>query len=66
LRKVILKGRSSKETTVATIMSRDLVSVSPQDTVRTAMALMTAKRCRHLPVFNADFRGAKFDDTCWR
>ena len=50
LRKVILKGRSSKDTPVATIMSRNLVSLTPQDSVLHAMALMTAKRCRHLPV----------------
>ena len=51
LRKVILKGRSSKETAVETIMTRDLLSVSPEDTIHHAMALMTQKRCRHLPVF---------------
>jgi CBS domain-containing protein len=51
LRKVILRGRSSKETTVETIMTRDLESVAPEDSVDVAMRLMTEKRCRHLPVF---------------
>ena len=51
LRKVMLKGRSSRDTMVETIMSRDLLSVSADDSVATAMAVMTAKRCRHLPVF---------------
>ena len=51
VRKVILKGRSSQETPVETIMSRDLVSVTPEHTVQQAMELMTEKRCRHLPVF---------------
>ena len=51
LRKVILKGRSSKETPVETIMTRELVSVTPKHTVHEAMALMTRNRCRHLPVF---------------
>ena len=51
LRKVILKGRSSKETTVETIMTRKLVSVTPDQTIGYAMALVTEKRCRHLPVF---------------
>jgi CBS domain-containing protein len=51
LRKVILKGRSSKETAVATIMTQVLYTVTPDDTVSTALDLMTEKRCRHLPVF---------------
>ncbi len=51
VRKVILKGRSSQETPVETIMSRDLVSVTPEHTVQQAMELMTEKRCRHLPGF---------------
>ena len=50
-RKVILKGRSSKETPVEAIMSRDLVTVKPEHQIQQAMALMTEKRCRHLPVF---------------
>ncbi len=51
VRKVILKGRSSKEIPVEMIMTRDLVSVTPQHSIPQAMALMTEKRCRHLPVF---------------
>ena len=51
-RKVILRDRSSKETTVAAIMSRNLVWVTPDHTVQDAMKLVTEKRCRHLPVFN--------------
>ena len=52
MRKVILRGRSSKETTVETIMTRELVSITPDRTTEDAMRLMTEKRCRHLPVFN--------------
>ena len=51
-RKVILKDRSSKETAVSAIMSRDLVWVTSSQTVQDAMKLVTEKRCRHLPVFN--------------
>ena len=51
LRKVILRGRSSKETTVDTIMTRNLVSITPDHTIEDAMKLVTEKRCRHLPVF---------------
>ncbi len=50
-RKVILRGRSSKETPVEAIMSRDLVIITPDRTLQEAMAIMTEKRCRHLPVF---------------
>ncbi len=51
LRKVILRGRSSKETLVETIMTRDLVTITPDHSVRDALTLVTEKRCRHLPVF---------------
>ena len=51
LRKVILRGRSSKETAVDSIMTRDLMSITPEHTVAEAMKIMTEKRCRHLPVF---------------
>ena len=54
VRNVILKGRSSKNIPVEMIMTRDLVSVTPQHTIHQAMALMTEKRCRHLPVFEAE------------
>ena len=53
-RKVILKGRASKETPVETIMTRDLLVISPERTVKEAMKLMTEKRCRHLPVFQGE------------
>ena len=51
-RKVILRDRSSKETAVEEIMSRNLVWVTSSHTVQDAMKLVTEKRCRHLPVFN--------------
>jgi CBS domain-containing protein len=50
-RNVILKDRSSKETTVATIMTSKLVTITPDRTIEEAMRLMTQMRCRHLPVF---------------
>jgi CBS domain-containing protein len=49
-RKVILKGKSSKETCVEEIMTRELVTANPGDSVMECMRVMTEKRVRHLPV----------------
>jgi CBS domain-containing protein len=49
-RKVILKGKSSKETRVEEIMTRQLLTANPSDTVVDCMRVMTEKRVRHLPV----------------
>ena len=49
-RKVILKGRSSKETPVSDVMTAQLLTVTPSDSVTECMRIMTEKRVRHLPV----------------
>ena len=49
-RKVILKGRSSADTPVREIMSAQVLTVAPGDSVNHCMQLVTDKRVRHLPV----------------
>jgi CBS domain-containing protein len=49
-RKVILQGRSSRETLVKDIMTREVRCIPPTIRLEEAMALMTEKRVRHLPV----------------
>src|SRR6201991_4585564 len=51
-RKVILKGKSSTDTPVSEIMSRDFPTVTPSDTVEFCMQLMSDKNIRYLPVFD--------------
>jgi CBS domain-containing protein len=49
-RKVVLQGRSSRETPVRDIMTADVVSVRLDDTAQRCMGLVTDRRIRHLPV----------------
>jgi len=49
-RKVILKGKSSKETTVGELMTPEVFYAGLEDTLQEIMALMTAKHIRHMPV----------------
>jgi CBS domain-containing protein len=49
-RKVILKGLSSKDTPVRDIMTREVLTASPSDSIADCMRVMTEKRVRHLPV----------------
>jgi len=53
-RKVILKGKASKETFVREIMTSEVTTVRPSQLVDECMALMTDKRIRHLPVFEGE------------
>ena len=53
-RKVILKGKFSKDTLVREIMTGKVYFVPPTQTIEECMALMTAERIRHLPVLEDD------------
>jgi CBS domain-containing protein len=53
-RKVILRGRSSKDTRIFEIMANPVVIVTPQNTVDECMTIMTKHHFRHLPVMDDD------------
>jgi CBS domain-containing protein len=50
-RKVVLLGKNSATTTVSEIMSTDLPSVTPAESIEHCMELMTNKNIRYMPVF---------------
>jgi CBS domain-containing protein len=49
-RKIILKGKSSQDTLVKEIMTKEVISVLPDDKIDKCMELMSEKHIRHLPV----------------
>ncbi|MBM3792367.1 MAG: CBS domain-containing protein [Acidobacteria bacterium] len=53
-RRVVLKGKASKDTPVAEIMTRDPFTVKTDQTVGECMGMMTAERIRHLPVVEGE------------
>ena len=53
-RKIVLKGKSSETTPVRDVMSAEVTAVSPRQSIEECMALMTARRIRHLPVMEGE------------
>ena len=53
-RKIALQGKSSKDTLVADIMTRNVLTVTPTTRTRECMALMSQKKIRHLPVLEGN------------
>lgn len=53
-RGVVLRGRTSRDMTVAELMSKPVFTVRREDTIEYCMQLMTARRVRHLPVVEGD------------
>lgn len=49
-RKLILKGKSSKDTPISELMTRDPITVTPDSKLEDCMNIMSNKRIRHLPV----------------
>jgi len=54
MRRVVLKGRDVSATSVADVMTRDLLFSEPAEAGEEAMAKMTRHRCRHLPVVDGE------------
>ncbi|MBV9301845.1 MAG: CBS domain-containing protein [Acidobacteriaceae bacterium] len=55
-RKVILKGRSSKDTLIREIMTPSPITISPDASVDDAMHVMTSNKFRHLPIADSEGR----------
>jgi CBS domain-containing protein len=53
-RKIILQGRSSRDTSVQEIMTGAMFTVTPEDTIDECMRVMTHHHIRHLPVLDRD------------
>lgn len=51
-RKLILKGKSSKDTAIGDLMTSNLITVTPDTSVDDCMRVMTGRKIRHLPVLD--------------
>lgn len=53
-RKGIIQGRKAKSTPVSEVMTADVITVAPENSLDTCMQLMSQKKFRHLPVMDDD------------
>jgi CBS domain-containing protein len=53
-RKVVLKGKHSRDTMIEEVMSKDVITISPDSTIDECMRMMTSRFIRHLPVVEED------------
>ncbi len=53
-RKIVLQGKASKDTEISEVMTANLITVTPTDTIDLCMQIMSDKHIRHLPVVDAD------------
>lgn len=53
-RKIVLKGKASQETTVKEIMTKEVITVLPEDEIEKCMEIMSGRHIRHLPVMKDD------------
>jgi CBS domain-containing protein len=51
-RKIVLKGKLSRETLVKEIMTEQVITVTPEDSIDKCMELMSQKHIRHLPIID--------------
>lgn len=51
MKKIILKGLSSKDTQVNSVMTTKMAYITPESSLEEGLAVMAEKNCRHLPVF---------------
>ena len=53
-RKIVLQGKSSKDTDIGEVMSSNILTINPKDSVEHCMKIMTDRHFRHLPVVEND------------
>ncbi|WP_316785540.1 CBS domain-containing protein [Pedobacter frigiditerrae] len=53
-RKIVLQGKSSKDTAISDVMTANPITVTPSDSIELCMQIMTDKHIRHLPIADGE------------